>query len=79
VIIVTKTAILVSGIEVATIAEASTGATPLAALVTALGTSTGGVVILQADASTDARVVNRIVNTAKSAGFDNVMFAVKSK
>ncbi|MGE0551625.1 MAG: ExbD/TolR family protein [Kofleriaceae bacterium] len=38
-----------------------------------------GLAILQADKSTDARLINKIVNTAKSAGFDNLLFAVKNK
>ena len=38
-----------------------------------------GLAILQADESTDARLVNKIVNTAKAAGFDNLLFAVKNK
>jgi biopolymer transport protein ExbD len=38
-----------------------------------------GLAILQADESTDARLINKIVNTAKAAGFDNLLFAVKNK
>ncbi|HEY4243386.1 MAG TPA: biopolymer transporter ExbD [Kofleriaceae bacterium] len=38
-----------------------------------------GLAILQADESTDARVINKIVNTAKAAGFDNLLFAVQNK
>jgi biopolymer transport protein ExbD len=38
-----------------------------------------GLAILQADQQTDARLVNKIVNTAKAAGFDNLLFAVKNK
>jgi biopolymer transport protein ExbD len=38
-----------------------------------------GLAILQADESTDARLINKIVNTAKIAGFDNLLFAVKNK
>jgi biopolymer transport protein ExbD len=38
-----------------------------------------GLAILQADEGTDVRVVNKIVNTAKAAGFDNLLFAVKNK
>jgi biopolymer transport protein ExbD len=38
-----------------------------------------GLAILQADESTDVRLVNKIVNTAKLAGFDNLLFAVKNK
>lgn len=38
-----------------------------------------GLAILQADETTDVRVINKIVNTAKQAGFDNLMFATKNK
>jgi hypothetical protein len=38
-----------------------------------------GLAILQADESTDARLINKIVVTAKAAGFDNLLFAVKNK
>lgn len=38
-----------------------------------------GLAILQADETIDARLINKIVNTAKTAGFDNLLFAVKSK
>ena len=38
-----------------------------------------GLAILQADESTDTRLINKIVNTAKLAGFDNLLFAVKNK
>lgn len=37
-----------------------------------------GLAILQADESTDARLINKLVNTAKAAGFDNLLFAVKN-
>ena len=38
-----------------------------------------GLAILQADESTDGLLINKIVNTAKAAGFDNLLFAVKNK
>lgn len=38
-----------------------------------------GLAILQADESSDVRLINKIVNTAKLAGFDNLLFAVKNK
>ena len=38
-----------------------------------------GLASLQADESTDVRLINKIVNTAKAAGFDNLLFAVKNK
>lgn len=38
-----------------------------------------GLAILQADLTTDIRVINKVVNTAKLAGFNNLMFAIKNK
>jgi len=38
-----------------------------------------GLAILQADEMTDIRLINKIVNTSKAAGFDNLLFAVKNK
>ena len=38
-----------------------------------------GLAILQADETIDVRIINKIVNTAKAAGFDNLLFAVKNK
>jgi biopolymer transport protein ExbD len=38
-----------------------------------------GLAILQADEGTDVRLINKIVNTSKAAGFDNLLFAVKNK
>ncbi|MGE0867086.1 MAG: ExbD/TolR family protein [Kofleriaceae bacterium] len=38
-----------------------------------------GVVILQADKDTPVVVINRVVETAKSVGCDNLLFAVKNK
>ena len=38
-----------------------------------------GLAILQADETTDVRLINKIVITAKAAGFDNLLFAVKNK
>jgi len=38
-----------------------------------------GLAILQADEASDVRLINKIVNTAKLAGFDNLLFAVKNK
>jgi biopolymer transport protein ExbD len=38
-----------------------------------------GLAILQADEAVDARVINKVVKTAKDAGFANLLFAVKNK
>jgi biopolymer transport protein ExbD len=50
-----------------------------AALAKALPPTTDGVVILQADPSTDASVINRLVDTLSAHGFDNLLFAVKKR
>ncbi len=36
-----------------------------------------GLAIVQADKETDARVINMVVNTARGAGFEKLLFAVK--
>ena len=38
-----------------------------------------GLAIVQGDQNTDARLINKVVRTAKSAGFDNLLFAIKNK
>jgi biopolymer transport protein ExbD len=38
-----------------------------------------GLAILQADETTDAKLINKVVLTAKAAGFDNLMFAIQKK
>ncbi|HTJ44216.1 MAG TPA: biopolymer transporter ExbD [Kofleriaceae bacterium] len=38
-----------------------------------------GLAIVQGDQTTDARLINKIVKTAKDAGFDNLLFAIKNK
>ncbi len=38
-----------------------------------------GLAVLQADESTDVRVIHTIIRTAKRAGFDNLLFAVKNQ
>jgi len=38
-----------------------------------------GLAIVQGDENTDARVINKVVKTAKDAGFNNLLFAVKNK
>lgn len=36
-----------------------------------------GLAIVQADKATDARIINMVINTARSAGFEKLLFAVK--
>ncbi len=86
VVVISETTISVSGKdvndrkEVMTVAQAKQGGDVLAPLLAALPKiTTEGLVILQADEATDARVINRVVTTAKSAGYNNVLFAVKRR
>jgi biopolymer transport protein ExbD len=65
---------------VAPLAAVATGSGPITRLERALpANSTNGMAILQADQQTDMRVISRVVETLKHAGYDNVLFAVKSK
>jgi len=50
-----------------------------AGLIDPLNLCPDGLVILQADEDTDARVITMVVTTAKYANFDNLLFAVKKK
>ncbi len=36
-----------------------------------------GLLIIQADKGTDARIINMVVNTARNAGFEKLLFAIK--
>lgn len=64
--------------EIATVADART-ATKLDALTKALPPTTKGLLILQADESTPSSVITTVVTTAKAAGYDNLLFAVKNR
>ncbi|HEY4243549.1 MAG TPA: hypothetical protein VGM88_27240 [Kofleriaceae bacterium] len=74
-----KTDVEVAGTPVATVAALATGNARIEPLVAALADKQRNLVILQADAATDGHVINRVVGTLRSAGFDNVLFAVKNK
>lgn len=82
VIVVTRTEISVAGKASITVAEAAalTGHS-IPALATTLGKPKDkyATAILQADESITMKVINLVVNTAKSAGYDNILFAVKNK
>lgn len=80
VVVVTRDEVLVAGEHVASIAELAQGEGTIAALVAALPTAPANrSIILQADERTDMKVVVRTIETLKGAGYDNVMFAVKTK
>jgi hypothetical protein len=53
--------------------EAEQGIRPMAGQMCPLGLA-----ILQADETTDMRVINAVLHTAKAEGFDNLLFAVKN-
>lgn len=72
----------VNGKKVASARQAGTGERiePLHQSLRAQATSDRSrPVVLQVDRSIDARLVNRIIATARAAGFDNVLFAVRNK
>jgi biopolymer transport protein ExbD len=74
--------ITVNGKKLATARQASAGERiePLYKELEAAANPDGSrAVILQVDRDTDARVVNRVIATAKAAGYDNVLFAVRNK
>ncbi len=81
-LIVTKTELTLTVKDtrtvIATLADA-TAATTLASLTKALPSSTDGLLILQADESTPTKIIYLVVETAKAAGYDNVLFAVKNR
>ncbi len=64
--------------EIAKLADARSAA-KLDALTKALPPTHDGMLILQADESTPSNVINAVITTAKSAGYDNVLFAVKNR
>jgi biopolymer transport protein ExbD len=64
--------------EIAKLADARS-ASKLDALTKALPPTRDGMMILQADESTPSSVINAVITTAKSAGYDNVLFAVKNR
>ncbi|HEY5922899.1 MAG TPA: hypothetical protein VIV11_14570 [Kofleriaceae bacterium] len=64
--------------EIMSVADAQK-ATKLDALTKALPPTKDGLLILQADQSTPSAVINRVVTTAKAAGYDNILFAVKNR
>lgn len=79
VVVVTTTAILVKGHQVATLAEVGAGDGPIAAMTTALGPAKSSrTLILQVDKTVSTKIVNRVVQTARQAGYDEVIFAVKA-
>lgn len=73
-VVVTKHDIRIDNLVIVEIANLPPGNEPIGALVDALGKGT--TVIVRAEGSTDARIINRIVVTAKNAGFPSVRFVV---
>jgi biopolymer transport protein ExbD len=81
VVVVTKSEITVAGEKTDELKDAATGTGELKGLALKLAkpASADAPVIIQADQDTPATVINRIVLTIKTAGYDNVLFAVKNK
>jgi len=77
VIIVTKVEVTVGGKHIAMVDDLAKGSGNIVAIAAELPKDRS-LAILQADAATDMGLINRIVNTAKSAGYPNIMFAVKN-
>lgn len=80
VIVVTREEIKIGADVIVSVADAlkESNKHPLPELQRALPTGTKSV-ILQADASTDAKVINRILKSTQAAGIDNVLFATKNR
>lgn len=80
VVIVTKAEIDLAGKTVVKLAELGTGTGSIAELVAALPTTPAGTTaILQADRDTPSGVITRVIQTLKSSGYPNILFAVKNK
>jgi biopolymer transport protein ExbD len=79
VIVITRDDIMLGAESIAKVADAKSGTGELAPLRKALPVPKTRLVILQADQSTPAGVIDRVVKTAKAAGYDNLMFAVKNR
>ena len=81
VVTVTKTEISIAGKMTDAVKDAAAGTGELKGLALALAkpASPDAPVIIQADQDTVATVINRIVSTVKTAGYNNVLFAVKNK
>jgi biopolymer transport protein ExbD len=80
VVIVTTTEVTLDGASFGAVKALARGKGAIAPLVAALkARSAKGPLILQADASTDAAVINRVILSAHQADFDDVLFAVKTK
>jgi biopolymer transport protein ExbD len=75
-VIITKTAITMRGTTVIELAKLTPGSS-IPELAHALGTpgTLINAVILRADADTSALVINRVIATARGAGYDEVIFA----
>jgi biopolymer transport protein ExbD len=67
--------------EIVKVAAVAKGTGAIEELAKALPPATSGdtPVILQADQDTPSSVIVRIIETAKAAGYNNVLFAVKNR
>ena len=64
--------------DVATLADAH-ATTNLDVMTKTLRPTRDGLLIMQADQRTPQKVINAVVATAKAAGYDNILFAVKNR
>ena len=74
VVVITPDEILVNAKRVVTIADAKAGTGALAPLREALPPPAAGQLRFEADDRTSADVIDRVLKTAKSAGYDNVLW-----
>jgi biopolymer transport protein ExbD len=80
VVIVTSQELTVAGRRVASVADVLAGSGVVKPLAAALPANPDHLpAVLQADAVTDMAVINRIVQTAQHAGYNDVLFVVKSR
>ncbi len=80
VVIVTRDEIKLGGESVISIADAmkESNKQPIPELQRVIPAGSK-MVILQADASTDAKVINRVIKSTKAAGVDDLLFATKNR
>jgi biopolymer transport protein ExbD len=82
VIAISRSAVSVDGTQVVDVKALAGGKGAVAAIVEALRKHAGGdkhAVVIQADRAVAAGVIDRVTYSARQAGYDNVLFAVKNK
>jgi len=79
VLVITKTELMLDGQVIAHTKDKDVTAAVHDALAAKAAGAKSPTVILQADAGTSAKVINQVINAARSTGFTNVLFYVKNK